>query len=260
MQNGVRPNPYGELVLAAARDITRRYDQLREDLAGLLDPDDWHGPAGFHGLHGDVAGAAHPARLPPRGAAHPGRAASGSPDTRCSATSPLACPSGDHLAAARRPGTVGCRLQRQRLMLVVPVGHRLAAAPPGAAERTGGGGFRDRAAPASGSAHSPTDCWRRRARRPGVVRDRRHGSPSKGWSAPGWGWPSCPSSSPALLARSASRSPPRTPNASSASSGGPASRSPPRRRGSFTFCDKPESPGSNDAPHRVVSEPACNLL
>ena len=36
---GVQPNPYGELVLAAARDITRRYDRLRGDLAELLDPD-----------------------------------------------------------------------------------------------------------------------------------------------------------------------------------------------------------------------------
>src|SRR5262249_2352608 len=36
---GVRPNPYGEMTLAAARDITRRYDQLRGDLAELLDPD-----------------------------------------------------------------------------------------------------------------------------------------------------------------------------------------------------------------------------
>ena len=36
---GVRPNPRGEVVRAAARDITRRYDQLREDLATLLDPE-----------------------------------------------------------------------------------------------------------------------------------------------------------------------------------------------------------------------------
>src|SRR6202044_844144 len=36
---GARPNPYGEVVLAAARDITRRYDQLRHDLATLLDPE-----------------------------------------------------------------------------------------------------------------------------------------------------------------------------------------------------------------------------
>ena len=36
---GARANPYGEVVLAAATDITRRYDQLREDLATLLDPE-----------------------------------------------------------------------------------------------------------------------------------------------------------------------------------------------------------------------------
>jgi LysR family transcriptional activator of glutamate synthase operon len=36
---GVRLNPYGEVVLAAARDITQRYDQLRADLAALLDPE-----------------------------------------------------------------------------------------------------------------------------------------------------------------------------------------------------------------------------
>src|SRR6478672_7931605 len=36
---GVHPNPYGELVLAAARDITARHDQLRSDLADLLDPE-----------------------------------------------------------------------------------------------------------------------------------------------------------------------------------------------------------------------------
>jgi LysR family transcriptional regulator, transcription activator of glutamate synthase operon len=37
--HGARPNPYGEAVLAAARDITGRYDQLRHDLANLLDPE-----------------------------------------------------------------------------------------------------------------------------------------------------------------------------------------------------------------------------
>src|SRR3954447_5553827 len=36
---GVRPNPYGEVVLAAAKDITDRYDHLLRDLAGLLDPE-----------------------------------------------------------------------------------------------------------------------------------------------------------------------------------------------------------------------------
>lgn len=36
---GVHANPYGELVLTAARDITARYDRLRRDLEDLLDPE-----------------------------------------------------------------------------------------------------------------------------------------------------------------------------------------------------------------------------
>jgi DNA-binding transcriptional LysR family regulator len=36
---GVHPNPYGELVLEAARDITARHDRLRRDLDDLLDPE-----------------------------------------------------------------------------------------------------------------------------------------------------------------------------------------------------------------------------
>jgi DNA-binding transcriptional LysR family regulator len=36
---GVRPNPNGELVVAAARELTARYEQLRTELAVRLDPD-----------------------------------------------------------------------------------------------------------------------------------------------------------------------------------------------------------------------------
>jgi DNA-binding transcriptional LysR family regulator len=36
---GVHPNPLGELTLEAARDIVDRHDRLRRDLASLLDPD-----------------------------------------------------------------------------------------------------------------------------------------------------------------------------------------------------------------------------
>jgi LysR family transcriptional activator of glutamate synthase operon len=36
---GVHPNPLGDLTLAAARDLVGRYDRLRRDLAGLLDPE-----------------------------------------------------------------------------------------------------------------------------------------------------------------------------------------------------------------------------
>lgn len=37
--SGVHLNPNGELVVAAARDLTARYDQLRAELAARLDPD-----------------------------------------------------------------------------------------------------------------------------------------------------------------------------------------------------------------------------
>jgi LysR family transcriptional regulator, transcription activator of glutamate synthase operon len=36
---GVHPNPYGELVLVAARDLTGRYQQLLAEIANRLDPD-----------------------------------------------------------------------------------------------------------------------------------------------------------------------------------------------------------------------------
>src|SRR4051812_1031383 len=36
---GVHPNPHGEVVLAATRDIVERYDQLRTEVTDLLDPD-----------------------------------------------------------------------------------------------------------------------------------------------------------------------------------------------------------------------------
>lgn len=39
LPTGVVLTPHGELVVAAARDLTARHDQLRADLAGRLDPD-----------------------------------------------------------------------------------------------------------------------------------------------------------------------------------------------------------------------------
>jgi LysR family transcriptional activator of glutamate synthase operon len=36
---GVHPNPLGSVTLDAARDLVERYDRLRRDLGGLLDPD-----------------------------------------------------------------------------------------------------------------------------------------------------------------------------------------------------------------------------
>ncbi|OLR93887.1 LysR family transcriptional regulator [Actinokineospora bangkokensis] len=39
LPTGVVPNPHGALVVTAARELTARYEQLRTELAGRLDPD-----------------------------------------------------------------------------------------------------------------------------------------------------------------------------------------------------------------------------
>ena len=124
--SGVRPNPYGEMVLAAARDITRRYDQLREDLARQLDPDTGTVRVAFLDsiatslvpriLH-DFRHEAPRVRVVLR--QEPGHEilrdlASGVCEVA--------------LISPRPPDTFGwLPVQRQRLVLVVPEGHRLAA-------------------------------------------------------------------------------------------------------------------------------------
>ena len=124
--NGVRPNPYGEVALAAARDITRRYDQLRQDLAGLLDPDTGTVRLAFLDslatslvpriLH-DFRRVAPRVRVVLR--QEPGHEIL---RDLTSGTSELA------LTSPRPPDPYGwLPLQRQRLVLVVPLGHRLAA-------------------------------------------------------------------------------------------------------------------------------------
>jgi LysR family transcriptional regulator, transcription activator of glutamate synthase operon len=123
---GVRPNPYGEVVLAAARDITRRYDQLRGDLATLLDPETGTVRLAFMN---SMATSLVPRILSDfrREAPHVRVALRQEPGHEilphlASALSELA------LLSPRPPGPHGwLPLQRQRLVLVVPVGHRLAA-------------------------------------------------------------------------------------------------------------------------------------
>ncbi len=123
---GVRPNPYGEVVLAAARDITQRYDQLREDLAGLLDPDAGTVRLAFLDslatslvpriLH-DFRREAPRVRVVLR--QEPGH------EILRDLTSGM---SDVALTSPRPPDPYGwLPLQRQRLVLVVPVGHRLAS-------------------------------------------------------------------------------------------------------------------------------------
>ena len=122
---GVHPNPHGEVVLAAARDITRRYDQLRADLAELLDPDTGTVRLAFLDsiatslvpriLHDFRADAPH-VRVVLR--QEPGHEML---RDLASGLSELA------LTAPRPPGPHGwLPLQRQRLVLAVPAGHRLA--------------------------------------------------------------------------------------------------------------------------------------
>ena len=123
---GVQPNPYGELVLAAARDITQRYDQLRGELAELLDPDTGTVRLAFLDsmatslvpriLRGFRQEAPH-ARVALR--QEPGHEIL---RDLASGLSELA------LISPRPPEPHGwLPLQRQRLVLVVPTAHRLAA-------------------------------------------------------------------------------------------------------------------------------------
>jgi LysR family transcriptional regulator, transcription activator of glutamate synthase operon len=122
---GARPNPHGDVVLAAARDITRRYDQLREDLATLLNPETGTVRLAFMDsmatslvpriLHDFRAEAPHVRVALQQKPGHEML-----PDLASGATE-LA------IISPRPPGPHGwLPLQRQRLVLVVPAGHRLA--------------------------------------------------------------------------------------------------------------------------------------
>ena len=124
--SGARPNPHGEVVLAAARDITRRYDQLTEDLATLLDPDTGTVRLAFLDSMATslVPRILHDFR---REAPHVRVALQQRPGHEmlpdlASGLTELA------IISPRPPGPHGwLPLQRQRLVLAVPAGHRLAA-------------------------------------------------------------------------------------------------------------------------------------
>src|SRR3954449_13490923 len=142
---GASPNPHGEVVLAAARDITARYERLRGELADLLDPESGTVRLAFLDsmatsqvpriLHDFRQEAPH-VRLVLR--QEPGHEILRDLD---SGLSGLAVPSPrPQLLRARAPAlsappTPAPRpagphgwlpLQRQRLVPVVPAGHRLA--------------------------------------------------------------------------------------------------------------------------------------
>src|SRR3954467_13864992 len=122
---GVQPNPYGEGVLAAAREITERYDQMRRDLAGLLDPESGTVRLAFLDsmatslvpriLHDFRRQAPHVRVVLRQEPGHEILRDLASGLSELALTSPR--PAGPH-------GWLP--LQRQRLVLVVPAGHRLA--------------------------------------------------------------------------------------------------------------------------------------
>jgi len=129
---GAHPNPHGEIALAAARDIVERYDQLRDDLADMLDPESGTVRLAFldsmatslvpRVLH-DFRRQAPRVRVVLR--QEPGHEiladlASGVAEVALVARRALGSP-GLHATHGWLP------LQRQRLVLAVPAGHRLAA-------------------------------------------------------------------------------------------------------------------------------------
>jgi LysR family transcriptional activator of glutamate synthase operon len=123
---GVQPNPYGELVLAAARDITRRYDRLRGDLAELLDPDTGTVRLAFLD---SMATSLVPALLRDFRQQAPGVKVALRQEPGHEILRDLASGQSELAVISPRPGAPHGWLpvQRQRLVLVVPAGHRLAA-------------------------------------------------------------------------------------------------------------------------------------
>jgi DNA-binding transcriptional LysR family regulator len=122
---GVHANPVGDVVLAAARDITARYDQLEHDLATLLDPESGTVRLAFldsmatslvpRVLHDFRAVAPHTRVALRQEPGHEMLRDLAAGVAELAITSPR--PAGPH-------GWLP--LQRQRLVLVVPAGHRLA--------------------------------------------------------------------------------------------------------------------------------------
>ncbi|MCY1145663.1 LysR family transcriptional regulator [Actinoplanes sp. Pm04-4] len=122
---GVHPNPLGLVALAAARDIVERHDRLRRELAGLLDPGSGTVRLAFLDsmatslvprILRDVRRAAPLLRVELR--QEPGHEIMRDVDA---GEAELA------LTSPRPDGPYGwLPLQRQRLSLIVPPGHRLA--------------------------------------------------------------------------------------------------------------------------------------
>lgn len=122
---GVRANPHGRLVLEAAREVTARYDRLVRELNALLDPDSGTVRLAFLDSMGTslVPRILHDFREHAPHVRISLRQEPGHEILRdlAAGVSELA------IISPRPPGEHGwLPLQRQRLALVVPSGHRLA--------------------------------------------------------------------------------------------------------------------------------------
>jgi LysR family transcriptional activator of glutamate synthase operon len=129
---GVRPNPHGEVVLAAARDIVDRYDQLRHDVADLLDPESGTVRLAFLD---SMATSLVPRILQAFRRQAPRVRVVLRQEPGHEVLADLASGAAEVALVAERaltsPGPRGAHgwlpLQRQRLVLAVPAGHRLAS-------------------------------------------------------------------------------------------------------------------------------------
>jgi LysR family transcriptional activator of glutamate synthase operon len=123
---GVHPNPYGEVVLAAARDLTGRYDQLARDLAGLLDPESGTVRLAFLD---SIATRLVPRILRDFRAGAPRVRVALRQEPHHEILRDLASGVAELALTSPRPaGPHGwLAVQRQRLVVVAPTGHRLAA-------------------------------------------------------------------------------------------------------------------------------------
>ncbi|MFD2079484.1 LysR family transcriptional regulator [Actinopolymorpha cephalotaxi] len=122
--DGVHPTPTGQLVLAAARDLTTRYDQLLADLAGVLDPDTGVVRLAFLD---SIASSLVPRVLRTFHEHAPGVRVMLSQEPAHEIVRDLEVGAVDLAILSPRPaGDFGWHpLQEERLVLVVPPGHRL---------------------------------------------------------------------------------------------------------------------------------------
>jgi len=123
--HGILLNPYGERAVVAAREIVERYDQLRADLTGLLDPDAGQVRLAFLD---SIAASLVPLMLHDFRIQAPRMRISLAQENGQAILRDLATGAAELAITSPRPGAGygWIPLQRQRLVAVVPPDHELA--------------------------------------------------------------------------------------------------------------------------------------